>query len=106
MIVKSELDKVRRPVKRAKVPGSGRKKGTPNKNTATIREMILGALDKAGGEKYLLAQAKDNPQAFMTLLGKVLPTQITGGGEGDSPVKIENTTLPEHVLKMIGQEKE
>ena len=42
-------------------PGSqktgGRQKGTPNKLTADVKAMILGALDKAGGEKYLLTQA-------------------------------------------------
>ena len=44
--------------------------------------MILNALDQAGGEKYLLAQAHDNPTAFMTLIGKVLPTTLTGTGSG------------------------
>ena len=48
--------------------------------------MILGALDKAGGEKYLLRQAEANPVAFMGLLGKVLPLQIAGTGEGGALV--------------------
>jgi hypothetical protein len=30
----------------------GRQKGTPNKMTATLKEMILGALDQVGGESY------------------------------------------------------
>jgi threonine aldolase len=33
-------------------------------------------LDEAGGEKYLLEQAQANPVAFMTLIGKVLPSEI------------------------------
>lgn len=45
----------------------GRKKGTPNKITATLKDMILGALDDAGGQKYLKEQAKENPGPFMTL---------------------------------------
>lgn len=56
----------------------GRKAGTPNKLTKTVKMMILSALDKAGGERYLLKQAKENPTAFMTLLGKVMPTQVVG----------------------------
>lgn len=48
--------------------------------------MILQALDEAGGVDYLKAQSKDNPAAFMTLIGKVLPMQVTG--EGDGPVKL------------------
>lgn len=56
--------------------GNGRPKGATNKVTRELKEMILGALDDAGGQAYLLAQAKANPQAFLTLIGKVLPTTI------------------------------
>jgi hypothetical protein len=49
-----------------KQPGSGRKRGTPNKLTATVKMMVMGALEKLGGEKYLIQQAKKHPQAFMT----------------------------------------
>jgi hypothetical protein len=56
----------------------GRSKGTPNKLTGDLRAMILGALDAAGGEKYLTRQADQSPAAFMALLGKVLPTKIEG----------------------------
>lgn len=60
----------------------GRAKGTPNKITTQLRDMILGALDDVGGQQYLAQQAKLNPGPFMTLLGKVLPTQLTGPGGG------------------------
>jgi hypothetical protein len=56
----------------------GRQKGTPNKINANLREMILGALSEAGGRDYLVAQAHQNPAAFMTLVGKVLPTTLKG----------------------------
>jgi hypothetical protein len=36
----------------------------------------LGALHDAGGQQYLTQQARENPTAFLTLLGKVLPTTI------------------------------
>ena len=62
----------------------GRKKGTPNKLTASVKELLLGALDDVGGREYLVTQAKDNPTAFMTMLGKVLPTQVTG--DPDNPM--------------------
>jgi hypothetical protein len=67
--------------------GAGRKKGVPNKVTGELKDMILGALSEAGGQQYLLERAKDNPVAFMTLVGKVLPYQVTG--EGGGPVRIE-----------------
>ena len=56
--------------------GKGRRKGSTNKATKALKEMILGALDQAGGEAYLLSQAENNPVAFMTLIGKVLPSEI------------------------------
>ncbi len=60
--------------------GAGRKKGSPNKINAELKDMILGALDDAGGQKYLVKQAKENPKAFLTLVGRVLPKEITGEG--------------------------
>ena len=77
-----------------KKPGSpktgGRTKGTPNKLTADVKGMILQALDKSGGVDYLLTQAHDNPSAFMTLVGKVLPKEMTGaGGEALFPKAIQ-----------------
>ena len=55
----------------------GRKKGVANVVTKELRDMILGALDDAGGQKYLAAQAIDNPGAFLSLVGKVLPKDMT-----------------------------
>lgn len=56
----------------------GRTKGTTNKVTADVKAMILSALDEAGGASYLLTQAKTNPNAFLTLVGKVLPMTVAG----------------------------
>jgi hypothetical protein len=58
--------------------GKGRPKGAVNKVTKNLREMILGALDDAGGQAYLAEQAQSNPAAFMALLGKVLPPEPRG----------------------------
>lgn len=73
--------------------GAGRKHGSLNKNNQELRDMILQALNNqdGGGVGYLQKQAQDNPSAFMTLLGKVLPTQVTG--EGGGPVKIAKIEL-------------
>src|SRR5215510_9793581 len=59
----------------------GRGKGTPNKQTADIKAMILGALSDVGGRAYLAEQAYANPTAFMSLVGRVLPLQIAGDSE-------------------------
>lgn len=65
----------------------GRKAGTPNILNAQVKDMIVNALHRAGGEDYLYQQALEQPKAFMTLIGRVLPLQVTG--EGGGPVQIE-----------------
>lgn len=79
-----EAEKQSTPIKKkgGARPGAGRKKGIPNKLSGDVKAMILKALDDAGGAEYLLERAKDNPVAFMTLVGKVLPMQITGEDGG------------------------
>ena len=54
----------------------GRTKGVLNKNTAVVKDMVLHALEGAGGVAYLQRQADSNPTAFMALLGRVIPTQM------------------------------
>lgn len=68
--------------------GKGRPKGVPNKMTAAVKEAILAAAEAAhddGMVGYLTEQAKANPTAFMTLIGKVLPLQVTG--ESGQPIE-------------------
>lgn len=65
----------------------GRPKGVPNKFTGELKDMILQALSGAGGTEYLQKQATDNPAAFMTLVGKVLPLQVTGKDGGSLKVQ-------------------
>ena len=67
-------------------PGAGRPKGVPNKMTRDIRKAVMDAFAKGGGADWLRKQMAENPTAFMTLLGKVLPTQITGTDDG--PIEV------------------
>lgn len=73
-------------------PGPGRPKGSQNKTTAILKDAILQAAEKAGGEGgmvgYLTLQATQNPQSFLPLLGKVLPMQVTGEDGGALVVEI------------------
>ena len=64
-------------------PGNkGKPKGAVNKVTAELKDMILQALDGAGGVSYLIERAQDpkTSAAFLTLVGKVLPLQVKGAG--------------------------
>lgn len=81
----------------------GRQKGTPNKHTALLKDAILKAAELAGNKvdedgngglvAYLETQAIQNPGPFMSLLGKVLPMQVTGDPE--NPVGIVFKTVYE-----------
>jgi hypothetical protein len=66
------VDKRLTPAFRAQA-GKGRPKGVQNKATKAIKEMVVEALDKAGGVDYLLEQSEKNPTAFLALVSKIIP---------------------------------
>lgn len=76
-----------------KKPNQG-KRG-PNKQTKELKEMILGALDAAGGVDYLLERATDprTASAFLTLVGKVLPMTIAGDAKNPVIHRIERVIV-------------
>jgi len=63
--------------------GGGSRKGIQNKATKEIKDMINGALNAVGGEKYLIRQAEENPVAFMTLIGKIIPKDVNANLTGN-----------------------
>lgn len=105
-------EKVVKSSNRGSKPGErrgGRKKGVPNKLTGAVKDMILQALDTAGGVKYLVEQADKNPVAFMGLVGKVLPLQLTGADGG--PIKTETEVVdyrdaPTDVVRWIASQRQ
>lgn len=66
--------------KKGQKSGPGRPKGAANKVTVQLKDMILNALQGAGGVEYLQQRANDprTASAFLGLVGKVLPMQVTG----------------------------
>lgn len=85
---------VKKTVNNLKGAGPGRPKGVPNKTTTMLKDALIQAAEAVGSDAkgkdglvgYLTRQAKDEPVAFMTMLGKVLPLQVTG--EGGAPISI------------------
>ena len=76
-----------------RTPGSGRKPGSRNLTSQKLRELVFKALEQqeGGAIGYLKMQAVQEPRAFLSLLGKLLPTQITG--EDGDPVRITQIEL-------------
>ncbi len=80
--------------KRPRRKSPGRPKGSPNKITTELKEIILQALDKAGGVNYLHRIAHRHPKVFVSLLEKILPMQVSGAGAG-------GTHVVERVMRVI-----
>jgi hypothetical protein len=74
-------------LKPGKKPGAkktgGRIAGTPNKTTAKVKEAILHAFETVGGASYLVKVAKEDPRTFCTLLGRILPAELSAEISGD-----------------------
>ena len=70
----------------------GRKKGTPNKTTAAVKEAILKSFEMVGGEKYLAKIAEEHPQAFCTLLGRCLPKDMNVDMNARMTVSVKDLT--------------
>ena len=72
----------------------GRTAGTPNKVTKALREAVVEAAEKVGEDGkgkdgavgYLVMLAKSEPKAFASLLGRAMPLQVEGPGEGGAHV--------------------
>ncbi len=89
--MQSDSKQVASSARKPPAAGKGRKPGSVNKHGKELKEMILKALDKAGGVTYLEGCAK-NPRtaaAFLGLIGKVLPMQITGENGGAIVTRVE-----------------
>ncbi len=98
----------------------GRRRGTPNRTTALLKDAVLRAADIQGNkrsedkrypglEKYLVWLSAEYPAAFTSLLSKVLPLQIGGTTDGDGiNIQIHFTDAPkviEHAPRFIDPER-
>ncbi len=79
----------------------GRQPGTPNRITADLRAMILEALDRVGGQDYFVQQATTNPKAFMSLLARLIPTQVTGKDDGPLFPELSTQELEQRVITKL-----
>lgn len=69
----------------------GRKKGTPNKLSSTVKDNVIAVFDDIGGREDMAEWAKDNRTEFYKLYAKLLPTEVTGKDGG--PIKQEHEVI-------------
>ena len=84
----------------------GRKKGTPNKTTRAVKDAIVNAFEKVGGEDYLAMVAKSDPKTFCSLLGRVLPSEIKADVRSSGEVLIERVAAARARLARAREERE
>lgn len=75
-----------RPGKGHRIPGSGRKKGTPNRVNVVAREAFQLAFSGIGGVERLQAWAERNEDEFFKLYARLIPVDVTSAGKELAPM--------------------
>lgn len=72
------------------VKTGGRRKGSTNKLTASIKDAFRQAFEQRGGVQALVAWAdkEGNETAFYNLIGRLVPTEMTGPEGGPLTITI------------------
>lgn len=65
--------------------------GSKNTKANELKNTIIASLDRLGGIEYLVRQASENPSAYLALMGKVLPRDVTVEIERSAWEAIEET---------------
>lgn len=85
--------------------GAGRKAGSTGATNKLLKDAIIAAAEAVGADGegadgmigYLTQRAKDQPVAFMGLLGKVIP--LTLQGDPDKPLHVQHDIKPADRLR-------
>ena len=65
----------------------GRPKGSPNRITTELREMVMAALEQEGGVELLRRWAREKPEVFSKLLVRCIPQAVRAEVDGDTRVQ-------------------
>lgn len=78
------------PFKKGKPFTGGRKKGSVNKITKTVKETVLAVFNdlQDDAQNNLMAFAKENPKEFYQIAAKLIPTEMSQIGASQLEVTI------------------
>jgi hypothetical protein len=70
--------------------GSGRKAGTPNKISTTVKQNVISVFDEIGGVEAMATWAKDNRSEYYRIYSRLAPVsqEISGADGADLPLSI------------------
>lgn len=66
----------------------GRKKGTPNKVTSSVKNAVLETFRNIGGVSHMTDWAKENPNEYYKLAARLIPTEIQADLTGNLTVNV------------------
>lgn len=66
----------------------GRKKGTPNKLSLSVKESVLATFKNLGGVDHMTKWAKHNPTEFYKIAAKLIPQDVNAAIDGKLTVNI------------------
>ena len=61
---------------RGQTKSGGAQKGSVHLHSRAVKDAVYAVFHEMGGRKYLKKVAKENPPLFLSLLAKLLPTEI------------------------------
>lgn len=68
----------------------GRKKGTPNKITQSVKDAMMGALNAGdGAQAFFLELKESDPKTFANIASKLIPHQIQQEINANAAVKVD-----------------
>lgn len=91
------MSKVGKVGKRKKT--GGRKKGTPNKITLSIKQAVIDTFGKLGAVAHMTNWAKLQPSEFYRLAARLIPTEVTGAAGG--PVQLSVVEDPRETARRM-----
>ena len=60
----------------------GRKKGSLNKTTAEVKQLLLDSLTEVGGTKFFVKLAREHPSVYASLIGRLIPRDVVAQVKG------------------------
>lgn len=78
---------------------AGRKKGSINKTTASVKAALEEAFEGVGGIDALIRFGESNPAAFYALWGKLIPSEIKAVVTTPTRPRVTRIVIEHHVAK-------
>lgn len=71
----------------------GRRKGSTNKTTASVKQALVEAFGQLGGVPSLVAFGEAQPAEFYKLWAKILPREVEVSGKDGDPIRVTQTIV-------------